>query len=267
MWNESTATQGSLAGVRVIDASRVLGGPFAGQVLADHGADVIKVEPPDGDGQFVDSTLYDIGASPLHPHLANFHLSGKTPLRAGNRHPNICPCDVFGTHTTPLFLAVGNNRHFSTLCLLPGQEDLASDSRFATNSERNQNRDALRVELVKLLSSRDGGVIARKLIEAGVPCAPVQTIDQVLADPHTRHRGMIVDLDGYRGTGSPIKLSRTSAQYRRSPPLLPSTQTKYCASTGLIPRPTPTCCPDLADPEFKTNVRACRPDVSQGNQL
>ena len=361
-------TTGSLDGIRVIDASRVLGGPFCGQVLADHGADVIKIEPPMGDetrgwgppfagdaasyfigvnrnkrdisidmtqaagqqlllrlledadvfvenfkigtlekwglgdeflrqklprlihcrisgfgadgpyggqpgydaavqamsglmsvngeeggkplrmgvpvidlvtglnavigillalherskseqGQFVESTLYDSGVSMLHPQLPNFYLSGKVPKRSGNRHPNICPYDAFETRTTPLFLAVGNNRQFVTLCKVLGRPDLATDARYTTNALRNQNSDALRDALVTLLADRDCIQISQELVGAGVPCGPVRNIDEVVADPHTRHRGMIVDMEGgYRGTGSPVKLSRTPATYRSPPP-------------------------------------------------
>ncbi|MCJ9714560.1 CoA transferase, partial [Bordetella hinzii] len=97
-----------------------------------------------GQGQFVESTLYDSGVSLLHPQLPNFYLSGKVPQRVGNRHPNICPYDSFETRTTPLFLAVGNNRQFATLCKVLGRPELASDERYASNALRNKHRDDLR---------------------------------------------------------------------------------------------------------------------------
>jgi crotonobetainyl-CoA:carnitine CoA-transferase CaiB-like acyl-CoA transferase len=358
---------GSLTNLRVIDASRVLGGPYAGQVLADHGADVIKVEPPAGDetrgwgppflegtasyflglnrnkrgmaldmsqpagqelllalletadvfienfktgtlerwgltgdelrrrfprlihcrvsgfgadgplgglpgydaaiqasagimsvngerngeplrvglpvvdmvtglnavigilmalnervtsgkGQFVETTLYDCGISLLHPHLPNYYLSGKVAEPSGNAHPNICPYDTFMTATDPIFLAVGNNRQFTTLCEVIGRSDLPEDPRFASNGERNINRDVLKQELESALAAFKCETLAEQLLRAGVPCGAVRTIDQVVADPHTRHREMIVDIGPYRGTGSPIKMSRTPATYRRPPP-------------------------------------------------
>lgn len=383
MQNNKAGT-GALAGVRVIDASRVLGGPFCGQILGDHGADVIKVEPPMGDetrawgppfvgdaasyfigvnrnkrdvpidvtkplgqelllrlledadvfienfkigtlekwglggdelrkrfprlvhcrisgfgadgpyggqpgydaavqamtglmsvngepdggplrmgvpiidmvtgmngvigillalqernrsgeGQFVEATLYDSGVSMLHPQLPNFYLNGKVPQRSGNRHPNICPYDAFETATVPLFLAVGNNRQYVTLCKVLGKPELGTDERFLTNALRNQHRDALRDELVALLSQRDGLQVSQELVAAGVPCGPVRTIDQVVDDPHTHHRGMIVDIDDYRGTGAPVKLSRTPASYRGRPPAFAQHTDEVLKELGIDP--------------------------------
>src|SRR5690606_12990473 len=135
-----------------------------------------------------ETSLYDCGFSLLHPHLPNFYLSGAVARPSGNAHPNICPYDTYRTGTDPIFLAVGNNRQFETLCRLIGREDIPRDDRFANNGVRNQNRDTLKVEIEAALASHECAVIAKQLIEAGVPCGAVRTIDQVVADPHTIHR-------------------------------------------------------------------------------
>ena len=71
------------------------------------------------------------------------------------------------------------------------------------------------------MASHDGAALADALIRAGVPCAPVLTVDAVVAHPHTRHRGMVVEMgEDYIGVGAPVKLSRTPATYRRPPPRL-----------------------------------------------
>jgi formyl-CoA transferase len=171
----------------------------------------------------------------LHPHLPNYYLSGKVAAPSGNAHPNICPYDTFATRTEPLFLAVGNDRQFATLCRIVGRPDLPQDARFASNGERNLHREALKIELEAAMQAFDCAALSDMLIKAGVPCGAVRTIDKVVDDPHTRHRGMVVDIGAYRGTGSPIKLSRTPASYRRAPPGFGEHTREVLAERGFDP--------------------------------
>jgi crotonobetainyl-CoA:carnitine CoA-transferase CaiB-like acyl-CoA transferase len=368
-----TSSAGALTGLRVVDLSRILGGPYCGQILGDHGADVLKIEPPQGDdtrqwgppftadgvasyylglnrnkrvmqldlatpagrevllalldeadvlienfktgtmekwglgydtlsqrferlvhcrvsgfgadgplgglpgydaaiqalsglmsingeadggplrvglpvvdmvtglhaalgilmalrerehsgrGQFVEAALYDAGLSLLHPHGANWFLDGRPPRRTGNAHPNIYPYDTLATRTSPVFLAVGNDRQFAILCHHLGVPALAEDPRYATAGQRSVHRAALKQDLEALTARHDGPTLAQALIDAGVPCAPVLSVPEALQHPHTVHRGMVVELPGgLRGLGSPIKLSRTPASYRHAP-LTPGT--------------------------------------------
>lgn len=186
-----------------------------------------------GKGQFVEAALYDCGVSLLHPHLPNFYLNGKVAKPSGNAHPNISPYDTYATKTGALFLAVGNNRQFTTLCKILGIEDLSQDPRFVSNAERNNNRDALKVALEEALSTHECAVIAETLVTSGVPCGAVRNIDEVVNDPHTHARGMIVDIDDYRGTGSPVKLSRTPASYRMKPPAFAEHTDELLVKAGL----------------------------------
>lgn len=174
-----------------------------------------------GRGQFVEAALYDCGISLMHPHLPNYYLGGGVPGRAGNAHPNITPYDTYRCADGDIFLAVGNNGQFAGLCKVLGLDGMAADPRFETNAMRKQNRPALRTALEDRLAAYSAAEIAEKLITSGVPCAPVRSLDQVVADPHTHARGMIVDIgEGYRGTASPIKLDRTPATYRKGAPAL-----------------------------------------------
>jgi crotonobetainyl-CoA:carnitine CoA-transferase CaiB-like acyl-CoA transferase len=171
-----------------------------------------------GKGQFVEATLYDSAIALLHPHLANFFLNGKPPVRTGNAHSNVSPYDQFRTGTKRIFLGIGNDRQFARLCAEIGHPELATDPRFKSNGDRVTNRAALRVVLEAALATVDGEALTTKLLEQGVPAGPVLEVPDVAAHPHTRHRLMVVEKGGYRGTGNPIKLSRTPASVRRLPP-------------------------------------------------
>jgi len=172
-----------------------------------------------GLGQFVEAALYDCGLSLLHPHAANWLGDGRVPNRTGNAHPNIYPYDAFPTQTVPVFLAVGNDRQFEQLCQVLGDAELAKQPAFASAAGRSVHRADLRQQLIALMSTRDGEALVAQLGDKGVPCAPILDVPQALNHPHTAHRGMTVSMPGgYKGLASPIKLSRTPASYRLSPP-------------------------------------------------
>ena len=170
-----------------------------------------------GKGQLVDAALYDAGISLLHPHAANWFMNGKIPGRSGNAHPNIYPYDVVNTGTSPIFLAVGNDRQFRLLCQHQGQDALADDPLYATAGQRSVNRAQLKPLLEQAFAALDGVKLADDLMAIGVPAAPVLNVEQALQAPHTAHREMVVKMGDYTGLGAPVKLSRTPASYRFAP--------------------------------------------------
>lgn len=169
-------------------------------------------------GQFLDITLFDCAISLLHPHAANYFLSGSIPQRTGNAHPNIAPYESFDTRNGEIFLAVGNNRQFQLLAEVLQDETLALDGRFRSNADRLAHRVELRAILAGLLKHHVAADLAQKLLKNGVPAAAVLNVADILDHPHTKHRGMVIEEGSYRAIGSPIKLSRTPATLRRLPP-------------------------------------------------
>ena len=171
-----------------------------------------------GRGQYLDMTLHDCGMALLHPSAANFLLNNKRPAGVGNAHTNIAPYDSYPTGTCAVFVGVGNDGQFRKLATTVGHPALADDPRFANNTQRISNRDALRAALCTLFAAWDGQQLADALSKAGVPAGPVLNVDEALAAAHTAARGMVTETDGFRALGTPIKLSRTPGRTRTRPP-------------------------------------------------
>jgi crotonobetainyl-CoA:carnitine CoA-transferase CaiB-like acyl-CoA transferase len=185
-----------------------------------------------GRGQQVEVTLYDTALAMLHPHASNVLNSGKAS-RTGNGHPNIVPYDLFPTANVPLFLAVGNDRQFRTLCTELGMAALGTDPLYRTNGDRVVNRDTLRAALLPALSGEDGMALFKRLMQLGVPCAPVLSVDEALALDHTATREMVAELDGYRGAGVSVKLDRTPGSVRLPPPAIGQHSREVLTRFGL----------------------------------
>ncbi len=171
-----------------------------------------------GLGQYVDMTLHDCGMALLHPQAANFFLNGKRPMPMGNPHPNLAPYEKYQTKTCEIFIASGNNGQWVKLAEALGKPELGRDPRFVNNADRLANRAAMIAELGALLAETDGHELCMRLLRGGLPAGPVLAIDESMVAGHTAAREMVTELDGYRGLGTPIKLSRTPGGTRRKPP-------------------------------------------------
>jgi formyl-CoA transferase len=171
-----------------------------------------------GRGQFLDMTLYDCGMAMLHPQAANYFMNGHRPRPLGNPHSNLGPCDKFPTRTCEIFVAIGNDGQFAKLAGQIGRPELAEDPRFATNSQRMANQAELRAILSAAFADHDGEELAVRMLRSGLPAGPVLAIDQAAKAEHTKVRGMVADIEGYRGIDTPIKFSRTPGGAKRAPP-------------------------------------------------
>jgi len=178
-----------------------------------------------GKGQYVDIALLDSQVAWLANVGSNYLVSGQRPARYGNAHPNIVPYEPFPTSDGWIAVGVGNDRQWQRLCALAGWDDLAADERFATNPQRVEHRDVLVPMLQERFRARTSEKWHAALQEAGIPCGPINFIDQVFSDPQVLARDMLVELPHLiagtvRLAGSPLKLSRTPARIEEPPPLL-----------------------------------------------
>lgn len=178
-----------------------------------------------GKGQYIDMSLLDTQVAWLANQASNYLVSGSTPRRWGNAHPNLAPYQAFAARDAELIVAVGNDRQFAALCRTLGNAALAAEPRFATNARRLENRSRLIPLLAASFAAHDRDHWLARLEEAGVPCGPIQSIPQALADAHVQARGMVFSLPHASGAeapqiANPIKFSRTRIAYRRAPPAL-----------------------------------------------
>lgn len=171
-----------------------------------------------GRGQYCDMTLHDCGMALLHPHAANFFLSGKRPKATGNPHPNLAPYSKFTTRTCEIFVAAGNDPAFRKFCDFLGIPEVAKDPRFATNGERVLNKAALTEVLNARFADEDGHDLTRRMLAAGLPAGPVLHVDEAMAAEHTAFRNMVAQIGDFRALNTPIKLSRTPGGARSAPP-------------------------------------------------
>ncbi len=178
-----------------------------------------------GEGQFLDLALLDSQVSVLANQALNYLVGGKAPGRLGNAHPNIVPYQTFGTADGYIIMAVGNDRQFKEYCALIGVAGLADDERFKTNRGRVENRAELIPLLVEPMQARTTAEWVATFEAAAVPCGPINTIDEVFADPQVLARGLQLEFtrdDGVEvpGVASPIRFSATPVEYKKAPPRL-----------------------------------------------
>ena len=180
-----------------------------------------------GEGQYIDLSLLDTQVAWLANVGLNYLTSGDVPQRVGNEHPNIVPYNVIPTSDGHVILAVGNDGQFVKFCDFAGEKDLAQDPRFVTNELRVKNRRALYDLLDGIVRRKTQEEWVQGLAKLGVPCSPVNPVDQVFADPQIRARAMQIALPhplAGKGEvdliGNPIKYTATPVAYRRAPPYL-----------------------------------------------
>jgi crotonobetainyl-CoA:carnitine CoA-transferase CaiB-like acyl-CoA transferase len=147
-----------------------------------------------GLGGYVDMALMDTQVGVLANQALNFLVSGKSPRRLGNAHPNIVPYQVFRVADGHIIIAAGNDRQTRDLCRIVGLEGLVDDPRFRSNADRVENRAAF-IALVEAATQRfERAALLAALEKAAVPAGPINSVADVFADPQVAARALRIDL-------------------------------------------------------------------------
>jgi crotonobetainyl-CoA:carnitine CoA-transferase CaiB-like acyl-CoA transferase len=196
-----------------------------------------------GQGQFVDMALLDVMSAVLANQNMNYLISGKPPTRLGNAHPNISPYEVVPTSDGHLILAVGNDGQFKRLCTILSIPTIAEDERFATNKARVANK----VEVRRIVTTETMKWSKRDLLSAcetnAVPAGPINSIEEMFADPQVQARGLKIELTDDKGTvipgvRTPIVLSETPLRYERPSPRIDEHGDEILAELAELERTT-----------------------------
>ena len=178
-----------------------------------------------GRGDHIDMALLDVQVAVLANQALNYLMTGVSPARLGNAHPNIVPYQTFAASDGHFILAVGNDSQFRRFCETAGCPELADDELFANNPARVANREALVPLIEARTRRRPTGRWIADLEAAGVPCGRINDLEAVFADEQVRHRGLRLDLPhAVAGTvpsvACPIQFLHAKLNLRNGPPAL-----------------------------------------------
>ncbi|SMX41875.1 CaiB/BaiF CoA transferase family protein [Octadecabacter ascidiaceicola] len=173
-----------------------------------------------GRGQHIDLALLDVAVATTANQAMNYLATGKSPERLGNAHPNIVPYQVFECADGHVIIAVGNDGQFQKFCTVLSVEDLADDPRFATNPARLENRDTLVPMLADKIRAWTKSDVMGACEANGVPAGPINTFEDVFADPQVIARGLKLDIDGALSVRPPMRFSDGELSLDRPAPKL-----------------------------------------------
>ncbi|MFP6730832.1 MAG: CaiB/BaiF CoA-transferase family protein [Alphaproteobacteria bacterium] len=178
-----------------------------------------------GGGQYIDMALLDCQVAVLANQSMNYLTTGVSPGRLGNAHPNIVPYQVFATADGHIIIAVGNDSQYRRFCDVIGRPDLATDVAYADNGARVKNRVNLVAAISETIGKMSSEPLQAALDEAVVPWGPINSLDQLFADPQAKARGLRIELEHplagkLPSVRNPIRYSETKIEHKTPPPLL-----------------------------------------------
>ncbi|MBL8571276.1 MAG: CoA transferase [Phreatobacter sp.] len=190
-----------------------------------------------GRGSYVEVTLLDTSLSLMGYLAQGYWLTGKIPQRMGSAHPSLAPYQAFSAADGELMIGVGNDAQWRRLCAVMDMEPRATDPAFATNEARVENFDATAALVEDKVKQRPVAAWLEALSAAGIPSAPIHTVDQALAHPQVAERGLIVETDHallgpLPRIGYPVAFNGEPRGTRSAPPLLGEHSADILAGLG-----------------------------------
>jgi crotonobetainyl-CoA:carnitine CoA-transferase CaiB-like acyl-CoA transferase len=176
-----------------------------------------------GKGQTVATSLLQAQIFMLDFQAARYLVSGEVAQQAGNNHPTTVPTGVFKTRDGLINIATTGGKMWERFCRTIGADALLQNPDYRTGAGRSKDRDALNAAIEECLKGGSSAEWVARLNEAGVPCGPIYSIDQVFADPQVKHLGMAQSVGDKRAlqlVGQPVSLSRTPSRLAVRPPEL-----------------------------------------------
>lgn len=179
-----------------------------------------------GKGQFVDIGMLDCMVSILENALVRYFATGVSPKPIGCRHPAATPFDAFKSKDGQIIVAVQNNSLWEKFCKIMGCESLLTQEEFSTNALRTENEAKLKPILQEIFQTKTTQEWIDAFVAGGVPCAPLNKIEDVVKDPHLLHREMVVDVPGHPTVGTfkmpgiPFKYADTKCSIKSAAPVL-----------------------------------------------
>jgi crotonobetainyl-CoA:carnitine CoA-transferase CaiB-like acyl-CoA transferase len=194
-----------------------------------------------GHGAHVTTALYDTALAWTAFQTSNYLASGEVPGPQGSGTPMIAPYEAFPSRDGWVMIAAGSDALFAKCCGALGADEVARDARFATNPARVEHRQALFEALAAVTRALPSADLLDRLQKAGVPSAPILTLDRVLAEPQAQASGMHIAvkhprLPDYRAIGLPIKWDGERPGVSRVPPLLGEHTAEVLAELGYDDR-------------------------------
>ena len=193
-----------------------------------------------GEGQWIDSSLLDGQVAASSYHATGYLATGKEPHRMGSGHPSLVPYQSFTSSDGYFILGCANQGLWERMCQAIGRPDFLEDPRFTTNTDRVEHRAECVELLTEIFRTESTEHWVKLIVDAGIPCGPINKVSEVVNNPQVLARNMVVDIPhpevpDLRVPGPPLKLTSTPPTVRRYPPLLGEHNEEILADAGYNP--------------------------------